>query len=131
MRRLRPEAFAAASKGHFADEAAFYAEMERDPVHRYDTALYWRFLYESSGDMRIVRAALEEMACRHDPDIEAHLGDLGRSWSLTARHEGVRRFAIRAYPGELPDAPVPFSPSQERFYQPGARDVISAIRSLF
>jgi pyruvate/2-oxoglutarate/acetoin dehydrogenase E1 component len=29
-----------------------------------------------------------------------------------------------------PDAPVPFSPSQERFYQPGARDVISAIRSL-
>lgn len=30
-----------------------------------------------------------------------------------------------------PDAPVPFSPSQERFYQPGARDVISAIRSLF
>jgi pyruvate/2-oxoglutarate/acetoin dehydrogenase E1 component len=29
-----------------------------------------------------------------------------------------------------PDAPVPFSPSQEEFYQPGARDVISAIRSL-
>ena len=29
-----------------------------------------------------------------------------------------------------PDAPVPFSPSQEQFYQPGARDVISAIRSL-
>ncbi len=29
-----------------------------------------------------------------------------------------------------PDAPVPFSPPQERFYQPGVADVISAIRSL-
>jgi pyruvate dehydrogenase E1 component beta subunit len=29
-----------------------------------------------------------------------------------------------------PDAPVPFSPSLERSYEPGARDVISAIRSL-
>ena len=40
----------------------------------YDAALYWRFLYEQSGDMGIVRAALEEMACRYHPDIELALG---------------------------------------------------------
>jgi hypothetical protein len=55
---------------------ASYAEMERDPVYRYDAALYWRFLYEQSGDMRVIRTALEEMACRYDPDIEAHIGEV-------------------------------------------------------
>jgi pyruvate dehydrogenase E1 component beta subunit len=29
-----------------------------------------------------------------------------------------------------PDAPVPFAPSQERFYKPGFHDVIRAVRSL-
>jgi hypothetical protein len=38
-------------------------------VHKYDAALYWRFLYEQSGDMRVLRTALEEMACRYEPDI--------------------------------------------------------------
>jgi predicted esterase len=43
--------------------------------------------------------------------IEAHLGDLGKSWSLTAGHEGMRRYIVRAYPGEVPETPVPFSAS--------------------
>jgi len=29
-----------------------------------------------------------------------------------------------------PDAPVPFAPTQERFYKPGAADVVAAVRSL-
>lgn len=29
-----------------------------------------------------------------------------------------------------PDAPVPFAPAQERFYKPGAADVVAAVRSL-
>jgi predicted esterase len=41
--------------------------------------------------------------------IEAHLGDLGRSWSLTGSRDGIRRFAVRAYPEELPEAEVPFN----------------------
>jgi hypothetical protein len=36
-------------------------EMEADPNHWYDSALYWRFLYEQYADVRIFRAALEEM----------------------------------------------------------------------
>jgi hypothetical protein len=55
---------------------ASYAEMERDPVYRYDAALCWRYLYEQSGSMRVIRTALEEMACRYDPDIEAHIGEV-------------------------------------------------------
>jgi hypothetical protein len=48
-------------------------DLEADTAHRYDWALYWRFLYEQFGGMGIVRAALEEMACRYDPDVEAAL----------------------------------------------------------
>ena len=40
---------------------ASYRELEADPTNKYDLALYWRFLYEHYGDMRIIRAALEEM----------------------------------------------------------------------
>jgi pyruvate dehydrogenase E1 component beta subunit len=29
-----------------------------------------------------------------------------------------------------PDAPVPFAPSQERFYKPGPEDLAKAIRSV-
>jgi hypothetical protein len=39
-----------------------YQGLETDRQHRYDAALYWRFLYEQYGDMDIIRAALEEMA---------------------------------------------------------------------
>jgi hypothetical protein len=39
-----------------------YGDFGADRAQRYDLALYWRFLYEQSGSMDIVRAALEEMA---------------------------------------------------------------------
>ena len=52
---------------------ASYRELEQATVHRYDAALYWRFLYEQFGNMGIIRAALEEMACQYNPDIEAGL----------------------------------------------------------
>jgi hypothetical protein len=53
---------------------ASYRVLEAEPVEKYDAALYWRFLYEQFGSMDVVRAALEEMACGHGPDIEASLG---------------------------------------------------------
>jgi hypothetical protein len=46
-----------------------YWELEGDPTHRYDAALYWRFLYEQYGGMGIFRVALEEMAHQWDPDV--------------------------------------------------------------
>jgi hypothetical protein len=46
-----------------------YRDLEADGTNQYDLALYWRFLYEQSNDMGIIRAALEEMACHSDPDI--------------------------------------------------------------
>lgn len=52
---------------------ASYHDLEADTAHRYDWAPYWRFVYEQYGSMDIVRAALEEMACQYDPDIEAAL----------------------------------------------------------
>jgi len=55
---------------------ASYRDLEADRVDRYDAALYWRFLYEQLGDMRIVRAALEEMALRYRPDIEAGIAEV-------------------------------------------------------
>jgi hypothetical protein len=39
-----------------------FATLETDQEHRYDVALYWRFLYEQYGDMAVIRIALEEMA---------------------------------------------------------------------
>jgi hypothetical protein len=53
-----------------------YRDMEADGANCYDGALYWRFLYEQSGDMRIVRAALEEMALRYRPDIDAGMAEV-------------------------------------------------------
>ena len=50
-----------------------YRAFEAARTAKYDMALYWRFLYEQFGDMGIVRASLEEMACRDHPDIEASL----------------------------------------------------------
>jgi hypothetical protein len=50
-----------------------YRDMEADLTNKYDAALYWRFLYEQYGDMDIVRAALEEMACGYQTNIEAGL----------------------------------------------------------
>jgi hypothetical protein len=46
-----------------------YGVLEAERIHMYDTALYWRFLYEQFGDMGILRAALEEMACGVESDI--------------------------------------------------------------
>jgi hypothetical protein len=50
-----------------------YRDLEDERQHRYDLTLYWRFLYEQYGGMGIIRAALEEMAIRYDPDILASL----------------------------------------------------------
>jgi hypothetical protein len=53
-----------------------YETLEADSTYLYDSAPYWRFLYEQFGDMGIIRAALEEMACRTEPDIVTSLDDV-------------------------------------------------------
>ena len=45
-----------------------WVALETDSGNWYDSALYWRFLYERYGDPRIFRVALEEMV-RHQ-DVE-------------------------------------------------------------
>ena len=52
---------------------ASYADLEAEEVHRYDAALYWRFLYERYGDMRVFRSALEELARRPAAETAATL----------------------------------------------------------
>jgi hypothetical protein len=46
-----------------------FKQLEAEKIDKYDFALYWRFLYEQSNGMGIIRAALEEMACHSDADI--------------------------------------------------------------
>ena len=53
-----------------------YRDLDAETTGRYDAALYWRFLYEGFKDMRVVRAALEEMGCHHDPDIVVGIGEV-------------------------------------------------------
>jgi hypothetical protein len=53
-----------------------YADLETEPAHKYDAALYWRFLYEQYGDMEIIRIALEEMAYHLTADIVTAFGDV-------------------------------------------------------
>jgi hypothetical protein len=54
-----------------------YRALEADPVHLYDAALYWRFLYErAGGEMSVIRTALEEMACQNRPDIVTSIGSV-------------------------------------------------------
>jgi hypothetical protein len=55
---------------------ASYADLEAEQSELYDAALYWRFLYDQFGDMRIIRVALEEMACRPVADIPASLSEV-------------------------------------------------------
>ena len=55
---------------------ASYADMEADPDATYDVALYWRFLYEQFGDVGVLRAALQEMACRPVADIPGSLDEV-------------------------------------------------------
>jgi hypothetical protein len=50
-----------------------YRDLQADQKDKYDAALYWRFLYEQYNDMGIVRAALEEMARRYNPNIVASI----------------------------------------------------------
>jgi hypothetical protein len=45
-----------------------YNRIEIDRGNKYDSAVYWRFLYEQYGDMDIVRAALEEMPNHFNSD---------------------------------------------------------------
>ncbi len=48
---------------------ASYRDLEANPTSKYDLALYWRFLYEQFGDMRVIRAALQEMTRPHQADV--------------------------------------------------------------
>ena len=50
-----------------------YAAIEADRNELYDAALYWRFLYEQTGSMRVIRTALEQAACQPETDIPASL----------------------------------------------------------
>jgi hypothetical protein len=50
-----------------------YTDLEAEEIHRYDAALYWRFLYERYGDMRVFRSALEELARRPAAETAASL----------------------------------------------------------
>ena len=50
-----------------------YVDLEAEQVQRYDAALYWRFLYEQTGDMRVFRSALEELARRPAAETAASL----------------------------------------------------------
>jgi hypothetical protein len=53
-----------------------YRDLEADRVHLYDSALYWRFLYEQFHDTGVIRAALEEMALGYDADIVRAMDDV-------------------------------------------------------
>jgi hypothetical protein len=52
-----------------------YADLEAERAHKYDAALYWRFIYEQYRDMEIIRVSLEEMAYQYTPDIVTAVGD--------------------------------------------------------
>jgi hypothetical protein len=86
-----------------------YRALESDRIHMYDAALYWRFLYEQFGDMRVIRAALEEMACRYQPDIVTSMRDvmdaaLARSGGPIGTYEGsLIAFAQANYALRLED----------------------------
>jgi len=45
-----------------------YSSLEADRGNKYDSALYWRFLYEQYNDMGVIRTALEEMVHHFSPD---------------------------------------------------------------
>jgi hypothetical protein len=45
-----------------------YEEIGVDRGHRYDMALYWRFLYEQAGDLQTARAALETLLNHTEED---------------------------------------------------------------
>ncbi len=45
-----------------------YSSLEADRGNKYDSALYWRFLYEQYDDMDLIRTALEEMVHHFGPD---------------------------------------------------------------
>jgi hypothetical protein len=53
-----------------------YQELETDMTHRYDAALYWRFVYEQYQDAGVVHAALEEMALGYDANIVGAMDDV-------------------------------------------------------
>ena len=81
-------------------------------------------------------------------DRETVLGSVARTGRFVMVHDATRFCGygaeVAAMVGEecfstlqgpvrrvaAPDAPVPFAPSQEEFYRPGAQDVVRAVRSL-
>jgi hypothetical protein len=66
-----------------------YRAMEAELIHKYDAALYWRFLYERFNDIGTSRAALEEMSVHYDGDS---VGSFARTMdSVFARLDGPFR----------------------------------------
>jgi hypothetical protein len=65
-----------------------WADMEAEKDALYDAALYWRFLYEQAGGMRVLRAGLEEMACRPVDDVASTLYEVMDA--ALARSDGPR-----------------------------------------
>jgi hypothetical protein len=66
-----------AAVGHFLALGLEHSYADLDaPGHTYDAALYWRFLHEQYGSMRVIRAALEEMACRPVGEVPATLDEI-------------------------------------------------------
>jgi hypothetical protein len=57
------------------DLSNLWFELEADPGKWYDSALYWRYLYEQYKDPRIFRAALEEMVRHRNRADRADRGD--------------------------------------------------------
>ena len=81
-------------------------------------------------------------------DTQTILESLGRTGRLVTVHDATRFCGFGAELAALaadegfgslkapvrrvaaPDAPVPFAPGQERFYKPGAEDIVKAVRSI-
>ncbi len=68
-----------------------YAALEAEPSELYDAALYWRFLYEQTGSMRVIRAALEQAACQPETDIPTSLDKIVDA-ALARRNGTIRTF---------------------------------------
>ncbi len=54
----------------------------------------------------------------------------GAELSALAADEGFEMLKAPVRRVAAPDAPVPFAPGQERFYKPGAEDIVAAVRSI-
>jgi hypothetical protein len=99
-----------AAVGHYLGSGLEYSYADLGaPGRTYDAALYWRFLYERYGSMRVLRTALEEMACRPVGEVAVTLDQimdaaLARTDGPFATFEGsVVAFAEANYALRLAD----------------------------